>query len=74
MMSDIILVYHYDNCFSFRQYRIDSLYGDSWDLCGELSSECERYYVYEECFYQCEPHLGNGMDKYNISNKNLNMI
>jgi folate receptor len=26
-----------------------------WDRCGTLSAECERYFIEEACFYECEP-------------------
>jgi len=29
-----------------------------WDRCGKLSSECERFFVQEACFYECEPNAG----------------
>jgi len=28
-----------------------------WDRCGKLSPACERFFVQEACFYECEPHL-----------------
>jgi len=35
-------------------------YGEEyrWDLCGPLTSECERFYVQENCFYECDVNLG----------------
>lgn len=29
-----------------------------WDRCGKLSPACERYFVQEACFYECEPASG----------------
>lgn len=29
-----------------------------WDRCGKLSQECERFFVQEACFYECEPNAG----------------
>jgi folate receptor len=29
-----------------------------WDRCGPLSPACERYFVEEACFYECEPAAG----------------
>jgi folate receptor len=26
-----------------------------WDLCGRLSPQCEMYFIYEACFYECDP-------------------
>lgn len=38
----------------------DSNYGDEyrWDRCGPLSQACERFFVQEACFYECEPSAG----------------
>jgi len=35
-------------------------YGEKyrWDRCGKLSQECERFFVQEACFYECEPAAG----------------
>jgi len=35
-------------------------YGDEylWDRCGPLSPECERFFVQEACFYECDPNAG----------------
>jgi len=35
-------------------------YGEEyrWDRCGSLTPECERFFVQEECFYQCDPNAG----------------
>lgn len=32
--------------------------GYHWDRCGKLSPECERFFVQEACFYECEPSAG----------------
>lgn len=29
-----------------------------WDRCGPLSEACERFFVMEACFYECEPSAG----------------
>merc|ERR1712070_193791 len=29
-----------------------------WDRCGPLSPECERFFVQESCFYECDPNAG----------------
>mmetsp|Transcript_46580 Transcript_46580/g.93242 ORF Transcript_46580/g.93242 Transcript_46580/m.93242 type:complete len:305 (+) Transcript_46580:113-1027(+) len=35
-------------------------YGEEfhWDRCGPLSPACERFFVQEACFYECEPAAG----------------
>mmetsp|Transcript_18931 Transcript_18931/g.35175 ORF Transcript_18931/g.35175 Transcript_18931/m.35175 type:complete len:330 (+) Transcript_18931:166-1155(+) len=35
-------------------------YGEEyhWDRCGSLSPECERFFVQEACFYECDPNAG----------------
>merc|ERR1719456_1691905 len=42
-----------------------------WDRCGPLTPECERFFVQEACFYECDPNAGlfrkwgpNGVDAY----------
>jgi len=30
-----------------------------WDRCGPLSPACERFFVEEACFYECEPAAGH---------------
>jgi len=32
--------------------------GFQWDRCGPLSQACERFFVQEACFYECEPNAG----------------
>lgn len=29
-----------------------------WDRCGSLSANCERFFIEEACFYECEPAVG----------------
>jgi folate receptor len=29
-----------------------------WDRCGSLSADCERYFIEEACFYECEAAAG----------------
>ncbi|XP_078675393.1 uncharacterized protein LOC144913103 isoform X2 [Branchiostoma floridae x Branchiostoma belcheri] len=29
-----------------------------WDRCGKLSAACERFFVQEACFYECDPNAG----------------
>lgn len=40
--------------------KIKEAYGPEyhWDRCGTLSSACERFFVMEACFYECEPNAG----------------
>merc|ERR1712048_1392898 len=35
-------------------------YGEEyhWDRCGQLSPECERFFVQEACFYECDRNAG----------------
>lgn len=30
-----------------------------WDRCGPLSQACERFFVQEACFYECDVNVGN---------------
>jgi len=32
--------------------------GFEWDRCGPMSQACERFFVQEVCFYECEPSAG----------------
>ena len=32
--------------------------GFEWDRCGPMSQSCERFFVQEACFYECEPNAG----------------
>lgn len=53
-------------------------YGEEyhWDRCGPLSPECERFFVQEACFYECDPNAGLyrkwSKAVYNASNKDHN--
>lgn len=40
--------------------KIKEAYGSEyhWDRCGPLSPECERFFVQEACFYECDPNAG----------------
>ena len=40
---------------------INELYGEGyrWDRCGKLSDACERFFVAEACFYECDVNLGH---------------
>ena len=57
---------------------INEAYGDAyhWDRCGPLSQACERFFVQEACFYECEPNAGYFRrfhpDDFNASNPNHN--
>lgn len=33
-------------------------YLHSTDRCGELSQACERFFIQEACFYECDPNVG----------------
>lgn len=39
---------------------LKSSFGESfhWDRCGPLSQECERFFVQEACFYECDANVG----------------
>lgn len=32
--------------------------GFEWDRCGPMTQACERFFVMEACFYECEPSAG----------------
>jgi len=32
--------------------------GFEWDRCGPMSQACERFFVQEACFYECDPNAG----------------
>jgi len=32
--------------------------GYEWNRCGPMSQACERFFVQEACFYECEPNAG----------------
>lgn len=40
--------------------QIKEAYGEKyhWDRCGTLSEACERFFVMEACFYECDPNAG----------------
>ena len=35
--------------------QLESTSALSWNMCGKLSSKCEKYFVNEACMYECEP-------------------
>lgn len=39
---------------------INAAYGSEyrWDRCGKLTPQCERFFVQEACFYECDPNVG----------------
>ncbi|EDO43863.1 predicted protein, partial [Nematostella vectensis] len=37
--------------------RTEKLYNHTWDLCKNLSRACERFWIEQECFYQCDPYI-----------------
>lgn len=57
---------------------INEAYGANyhWDRCGPLSQACERFFVQEACFYECEPNAGYFRrfhpDDFNASNPDHN--
>jgi len=40
--------------------KLNENYGKEWhwDRCGPLSPECDRFFVQEQCFYECDPNAG----------------
>lgn len=40
--------------------KLKEAYGEGyeWDRCGPMSQECERFFVQEACFYECDPFAG----------------
>jgi len=50
--------------------QMNNAYGEGyeWDRCGPMSQACERFFVMEACFYECEPAAGL-YRKYNDTNK-----
>lgn len=40
--------------------QINEAYGEGyeWNRCGPMSQACERFFVMESCFYECEPSAG----------------
>lgn len=49
---------HQDTVSSVKKIR--ESYGPEyhWDRCGPMSQACERFFVMEACFYECEPNAG----------------
>lgn len=45
-----------------------------WDRCGPLSPACERYFVQEACFYECDPVIGHYRRYPNHANINATAI
>jgi folate receptor len=41
--------------------KLNNLYGPEyhWNRCGPISQACERFYVQEACFYECDVNLGH---------------
>merc|ERR1712129_411948 len=33
-------------------------YEYEWDRCGPLQPECEKFFIYEACFYECDANVG----------------
>eukprot|EP00933_Yihiella_yeosuensis_P007751 TRINITY_DN112914_c0_g1_i1.p1 TRINITY_DN112914_c0_g1~~TRINITY_DN112914_c0_g1_i1.p1 ORF type:complete len:318 (-),score=64.14 TRINITY_DN112914_c0_g1_i1:78-1031(-) len=60
------------------EQKLKEAYGKEyhWDRCGPLTSECERFFVQEACFYECDPNAGlfrkYAPHIYNKSNPNHN--
>jgi folate receptor len=52
--------------------KLKESYGEEyhWDRCGPMTPACERFFVYESCFYECEPSAGL-YRKYNDSQSHL---
>jgi folate receptor len=42
-------------------YYMNTVYGPGyrWDRCGALSPACERFFVAEACFYECDVNIGH---------------
>jgi len=40
--------------------QLNGAYGEGfeWNRCGVMSQSCERFFVQEVCFYECEPNAG----------------
>lgn len=41
-----------------------------WDRCGQLSPQCERFFVKEACFYECDPVVGHWRRYPNVDDVN----
>jgi folate receptor len=39
---------------------LDVEYGPTykWDRCGPMSPQCQRFFVQEDCMYECDPNIG----------------
>eukprot|EP00039_Didymoeca_costata_P019405 m.337409 g.337409 ORF g.337409 m.337409 type:complete len:343 (+) comp18126_c0_seq1:164-1192(+) len=48
----------HDTVLSSEKLRKGYGAGYEWDRCGKMSPECERFFVHEACFYECEPAVG----------------
>jgi len=49
---------HSDTVSSVDKLRESYGEGFEWDRCGPMSQACERFFVQEACFYECEPNAG----------------
>lgn len=49
---------HNDTVASAEKLRVSYGKGYEWDRCGPLTPECERFFVQEACFYECDPNAG----------------
>jgi len=58
---------HSDTVGSEAQIRESYGEGYEWDRCGPMSAACERFFVQEACFYECEPNVSY-FRKYNDTN------
>jgi len=41
----------------FKANQTRNLYNHDWNRCKKLSSSCERFWMNQECFYQCSPYV-----------------
>jgi folate receptor len=49
---------HSDTVGSVDKIRESYGEGFEWDRCGPMSQACERFFIQEACFYECEPNAG----------------
>jgi folate receptor len=49
---------HSDTVGSVDQIKEGYGEGYEWDRCGPMTQACERFFVMEACFYECEPNAG----------------
>jgi folate receptor len=68
--------WHESSCCKAEQVNdkfFKTAYGQewAWDNCGKLSPECERFFVQESCFYECDIAAGL-FRKYHPENGNCN--